>query len=301
MTISTIPDFPAIGDATFNAKSYAWATHIAGTFKTEANALQTDVNAKQVLADSSKVAAALSETNAAASAAAAAAYGNATGTSTTSMAISVATGKAFTTQSGKTWVAGMPVIAYNSAGNYMICTVASYASTTLTLDCIAIVGTGTFAVWSLYANMNLDKGCIHVQDQKASGTAAGSTTGAGSYTRTLNTVVTNTITGASLATDLITLPAGTYDFQASAPHGTSSGNGVLVLYNNTDAANITIGTVPSAGFERGWVMGRFTLAAPKNVKLVHYVAGTQATNGLGQAMTKGFVEVYAEIKINKVA
>ena len=40
MTISTIPEFPALGDAAFNTKAYAFGTHMATTFVDEANALE---------------------------------------------------------------------------------------------------------------------------------------------------------------------------------------------------------------------------------------------------------------------
>lgn len=72
------------------------------------------------------------------------------GKSSTSMAISVATGKVFTVPSGKSWTAAMLLRVYYNSSNYMDCTVVSYAGTTLTLDCTAIIGTGTFTNWAIY-------------------------------------------------------------------------------------------------------------------------------------------------------
>lgn len=151
MTLSTIPEFPAIGDASFNSKAYAFGTALTGTFRTEINALETNVNAKEVSAAASAAAALLSKNDAATSAASAAAYANATGTSTTSMLIGLGA-KAFTgVESGRSWVAGMPVIARYDASNYMLCTVTSYSGTNLTLNCVAVVGSGTYSVWSFFA------------------------------------------------------------------------------------------------------------------------------------------------------
>ena len=58
---------------------------------------------------------------------------------------------------------------------------------------------------------------LHIQDQKPQGTNGGTFTSGAWRTRDLNTVLTNTITGASLADNQITLPAGKYYVEASAP------------------------------------------------------------------------------------
>ncbi len=54
-----------------------------------------------------------------------------------------------------------------------------------------------------------------VQDQKSSGTAGGDATTSAWTTAVLNTSITNTIDGASLASNKITLPAGTYLIDAT--------------------------------------------------------------------------------------
>lgn len=143
---------------------------------------------------------------------------------------------------------------------------------------------------------------IHVQDQKPNGTDAGSSV-AGFQTRDLNTVLTNTITGASLAANEITLPAGTYFIDASAPafysgHQTS-------IYNVTDATALLIGessfsNITNNSVVRSGVKGVITLAATKNISLRHYFSLPYATEGLGNAISSGDGEVYSEIKIWKV-
>ena len=150
MPITLLPTAPSrASPTTFAALADAYVSALTA-MGPEINVVETNVNNKEASATASALTATTQAIAAAASAAAAQAFDNATGTSTTSIAISIANGKVFATQSGKSWVAGMPLIAYNTPGNYMLCTVASYTSTTLTLDCYAIVGSGTVAVWSFY-------------------------------------------------------------------------------------------------------------------------------------------------------
>lgn len=152
MTVTALPTAPSRADpSTFSTRADALLGALVSPFVSEVNATAATVTASEANAVAQAAAALVSANNAANSAASAAAYDNATGTSTSSITISIGTGKVFTTQAGKSWVAGMPVVAYFDASNYMICTVASYSSTTLTLDCSAIVGSGTRAVWGLYS------------------------------------------------------------------------------------------------------------------------------------------------------
>ena len=88
MTISTIPEFPALGDAAFNSKAYAWALHMANTFVGEANGLAAD----------------LASING----------GTVSGTSTTSTLIGTGS-KTLTTQTGKAFAVGQFVVIANTA------------------------------------------------------------------------------------------------------------------------------------------------------------------------------------------
>jgi len=146
---------------------------------------------------------------------------------------------------------------------------------------------------------------IHVQDQKSSGTPGGSSI-AGLQTRTLNTVVTNTITGASLASNIITLPPGTYRITARAPSFRSTRNKIM-LYNDTDSTVIVVGSNAyndATNFVGGdsVINGtQFVLAASKNVKLQHYTESALSTEGLGVAVNLSATEIYADVRIVKVA
>ena len=147
---------------------------------------------------------------------------------------------------------------------------------------------------------------LHVRDQKTANTAGGDFT-AGSYvTRTLNTSLTNEISGASLGSNQITLPAGTYYIEASAP-GFDCGGHKTRLYNTDDTSTILVGTSETCvqGNEtqtQSFVRGRFTLAAQKVLELQHQCGQTKATTGLGNPVNLGSeVEVYADVRIWKVA
>lgn len=145
---------------------------------------------------------------------------------------------------------------------------------------------------------------FNIQDQKASGTSGG-TSSSGIQTRTLNTVVTNTINGASLGSNQITLPAGSYKVIATAP-GYAAGPHQLFLYNVTDSSYLLRGTSQAMGgggnanSEHSTVFGIFTLAASKILDLRQYIRDAVA-DGLGAPVSSGVIEVYSQILIEKIA
>ncbi len=146
---------------------------------------------------------------------------------------------------------------------------------------------------------------LHVRDEVAANTAGGTFTSGAWQTRTLQTLKTNEISGASLGSNQITLPAGTYFIDASAP-GYTCDNHVSKLYNVTDASDVIIGTAAQtnsavATSARSHVRGRFTLAAQKVLELRHRCTTTKATDGFGLPTNVGVVEVYSEVLIWKVA
>ena len=144
---------------------------------------------------------------------------------------------------------------------------------------------------------------LHVRDEKAQNTSGGSFTSGAWQTRTLNTVKTNEITGASLASNKITLPSGTYEIDAAVP-GSSVDRHQARLYNVTDSAVVIVGKSSMATNAQGMttdslVRGRFTLAGTKDLRIEHYC---QTTYGAGFGLACNFTtEVYAEVLIRKVA
>lgn len=145
---------------------------------------------------------------------------------------------------------------------------------------------------------------LHIQDQKASGVNGGTKNAATWDTRILNTVATNQISGASLLSNLITLPAGSYHIEAKAPVYLVNGN-KLRLYNTTDSIAVLHGLSNHSNdigvYNFALLSGRFTLGATKQLRLDHYSVNSRATNGLGIATGDGSVEKYTDIKIWKVA
>lgn len=142
---------------------------------------------------------------------------------------------------------------------------------------------------------------VHVREEQTSGTDGGTFTSGAWRTRTLNTVKTNTISGASLSSNQISLPAGTYDIAASAPAYQVASHKVK-LYNVTDSADVLSGTserTASSGASqtRSSVFGRFTLAASKALEIRHICS---VNGSLGDAGNFGVVEVYTEVMIRRV-
>ncbi len=144
---------------------------------------------------------------------------------------------------------------------------------------------------------------MFVQDQKTSGTQGGSSS-SGVNIRVLNTVVVNTISGASLASNQVTLPAGTYRIAAVAP-AVRPNNERLYVYNTSTSATVLLGTslrsssADTEGFNTT-VSGQITLGSTGVLELRHYIAGAFATLGLGDAVSDGQTEVYASMEITKI-
>jgi hypothetical protein len=151
---------------------------------------------------------------------------------------------------------------------------------------------------------NFSTELLHVRDEKASGTSGGTFTIGDWRTRTLNTVMTNEISGASLSSNQITLPSGTYYIDAILP-AYNIENHKGKLRNVTDSSDVLIGTSEYAqaiGIGNSTsIRGRFTISAQKTFELQHRSGGTQATNGFGTASGFSVVEVYADVQIWKVA
>jgi len=145
-------------------------------------------------------------------------------------------------------------------------------------------------------------GIMIVKDEKTVNTAGGSSV-AGTQVRTLNTVTVNTIVGASLSSNQVTLPAGTYTVRACAPAFISDKHKVI-WFNVTDTATTTQGSSAYDDSTTNVVQtdacldGYFTITASKTYELRHYIQVARATNGLGVFMGQS-TEVYARVTIEK--
>jgi hypothetical protein len=117
-------------------------------------------------------------------------------------------------------------------------------------------------------------------------------------------VVTNRITGASLSSNNVTLPAGTYYVEAYAPCPNQSSDICKIRVRDvTNGVTLAIGTNQenggtniSTGGSLAW--GEFTLAGSANVTVQLFSNGSDK---IGTANSSGEAEVYSWMKIWKVA
>lgn len=139
--ITALPPAPSPTDsvAVFDPKAFALLAALP-TFVTEANALGASVDA---VAAATQITADLVS-----SLLLSMALPSYAGTSTTSLAIGTGS-KSITTQTGKAWVAGQMVIVDNGAGAFMKGSVTSYSGSALVVNVTSVVGSGTFASWSI--------------------------------------------------------------------------------------------------------------------------------------------------------
>jgi hypothetical protein len=147
-------------------------------------------------------------------------------------------------------------------------------------------------------------GELLVVDEKAENTNGGDF-GANPVVRDLNTVRKNTIAGASLATNTITLPPGTYDTEAySTSYLTDrmqisirdTGNNILVQ-GMSDHTNPTYG-----GYSTMFAKGFFTINTTTNIQLI-FNRSTNVANvyegGVGDISAYG-PEIYSLVHLKRV-
>lgn len=180
---------------------------------------------------------------------------------------------------------------------------------TATADTVYIadgLGSGAWAtvgLTSLSAAAQAFQGALlHVRDQKASGTAGGTFTAGSWVTRTLNNTVTNGISGASVATNQITLPSGSYFVIARAPalavirHQAKIRNvtgGFDSIYGTTEYTEVAAQTT-------SWCMGQFASFGTQVFELQHRCSSTNTDDGLGGSASSGIDEVFSEVLIWKL-
>ena len=143
-------------------------------------------------------------------------------------------------------------------------------------------------------------GYILIRDEKASGTGGGTFTSGAWRTRDLNTESSDTGNHASIASNQITLAAGTYEFSAKAL-SSSSDRVQARLQNITDTISI-VGLSGNSNSVSGethvsMVDGKFTIATSKIFELQHRCS---TTGNFGLASSFG-TEVYASIEFRKTS
>ncbi len=158
-----------------------------------------------------------------------------------------------------------------------------------------------------YPKTVLNKPFFHAQDQKAYNVDGGTSMADAWTKRTLNTVIYNDISGATLSSDAVNLPAGTYYVEGVAPglSATSTSHvlgvfkdGVKSLQGYTDPSGPSANSVSRAS-----VAGVVTLTAPGTIDLRYYFGTALATEGLGRSNNAGSItdasinSIYADLKI----
>ena len=158
---------------------------------------------------------------------------------------------------------------------------------------------------TISANDGITVPVMHVQEQMAVGTSPGGLTANTWTKRTLNTELTNTITGSSLSSGQITLPTGTYKINAAAP-GYNINRHSIRIYNTSDSV-IELSGVGDYMANTGGIInivGIITVVGNKIFELQHACQTTNSTNGMGLSMNAYFsvpYETYTDVFIEKLA
>lgn len=145
----------------------------------------------------------------------------------------------------------------------------------------------------------------YAREEQTSGTTGGTFTSGAYTTRTLNTLSSGG-SGISLASNQLTIPAGTWKIFASAP-AFACGRHKAKLRNITDSTDTLIGssefteaTATDRSTTRSIVEGTFTIQSQKVFEIQHRCETTSATNGFGTAASFGDAEVYSQITITRI-
>jgi len=166
-------------------------------------------------------------------------------------------------------------------------------------------GAGVWSLANVSAIKNPSGGPVYptavFSYQVASGTPGGAAPGPNAYyTRPLNTT-TGSITGASLTSNIITMPAGTYQVRAQV-----GGLMSLIkcrLYDTGANAPIAVGTANGDDNHMAYsqIDQNITLAAPTTIAVQFYGTVAIGTQDWGKPVSSGDNEIYALVNFTKVA
>ena len=143
---------------------------------------------------------------------------------------------------------------------------------------------------------------VIMRDERTTGTAGG--TGVAPPSRTtlpINTTAKNRGSLASLSSNQITLPAGTFYIQAWSS-GNDQAAGKMFLRNVTDSTDVLQGPHGGAFGILGFLSGEFTLGASKVLSLQAVInGGGDGSAELGQPYSGTGTEVYRHVEITRIA
>ena len=141
-------------------------------------------------------------------------------------------------------------------------------------------------------------------ETQSSGTEGGTATSGSWAKRTLNTTVVNNITGCSIATSVVTLPAGTYQIYAQTP-----GYAVNIfqsrLYDNTNTATLVVGSGSHSNStysnqSDSFINQTVVLTGSTNIQLEMRVETTKTSSGLGRGASFGENTVFSTLTIRRI-
>lgn len=142
--------------------------------------------------------------------------------------------------------------------------------------------------------------------EETSGSNGGTATSGSWQTRTLNTTRVNNITGAVLASNVITLPPGKYSFEWRGVFD-NTGLSQTRLANTTDSQyaygqTVWLRTDTGSGGVQGSIggIGFFDITGSTTFEFQQRVSSNVSNVGYGRPANFGNPEVYAELKITKV-
>lgn len=149
-----------------------------------------------------------------------------------------------------------------------------------------------------------------VVDSKASGVDGGTFSSGSWQTRTLNTILTNTISGASLSSNQITLPAGTYIVTAQAPAHNVNRHQAVLFGVSGDTGNLIVGTTANTNnadnntqqpaTTLSVIAQQLTLSTTTVLELRHRCDSSQTGTGFGSSANTGAGEIYSTVFIERV-
>ena len=143
------------------------------------------------------------------------------------------------------------------------------------------------------------------QHREPSGTSGGNSVATAFNLRPINYTVYNTISGASLSSNIITLPAGKYYSEVWSMTYAILHHSVF-LKNNSLSEYILIGSSERSNNSgngcstKSVASGAFTLNSVTNIQVQHYTEAGRSPNGLGTTVNSGQDDIYADIKIWKL-
>ena len=177
---------------------------------------------------------------------------------------------------------------------------------------VPIYATGTMigaTIWETYIadNMAYFKAAldnyVHIEEQQTSGTDGGTFTSGAWQTRVLNTEVADPGGLATLASNQITLAAGTYRVHIACP-AYKVGVHQARLQNISDGTTLLLGGNAAAGaadngYTHAMIQGVFTIASSKVLEVQHRGTTTASTTGFGLATSWG-TEVYTTVELIRI-